>query len=186
MAREVGLLLDTEEKVNSLDSMDGLHHWKLEMSSFLKELKCSNTFLYEGDLESRLTAVQHRLVLIDFLLGELLTARIVKFGGGGQSADGQNTSHTASQLSSTLNALDLAPPPSGVSPTKFFDKLLERISGIQASKRDKLVGKPLFCGGKLSEQQWNILNQVQNLFNTNTRDVPCNPSSALSVLLVTR
>jgi hypothetical protein len=159
LARELGLLLQTEEKVGPLDNIDGLSNWKLELSSFLKELNCSHTFLYEGDLESRFTEVHHRLVLIDFLLGEVLTARIIKFGGN--QADSRNASSTASMLGETLNTLGLNPPPSSITATQFFNKVSERISGLEASKRDTLIGTPLFCGGKLSEEQWSILNQVR-------------------------
>ena len=158
MAREIGLLAETEENVNPLDSMDGLSNWKVEMSSFLKELNCPHACLYQGDLDSRLTAVNHRLILIDFLLGEVLAARMIKFG----NIDTGTTS-TGTELGKTLHTLGLGPPPLNVSPAKLFSKLLERISGIEASKRDRLIGKSLFSGGKLNDQQWKILSQVHKL-----------------------
>ena len=160
VARETGILLGTEETVNPLDSLSNLSNWKLEMSSFLKELQCPLTYLFEGDLDTRLTNPKHRLVLLDFLLSENLTAKILKFGVKNQGS-GEVQSSTASQLSATLNALELQPPPVEVTPEKLFKKIQERISGIEPAKRDKLIGKPLFCGGKLSEPQWDALSKVK-------------------------
>ena len=157
MSRELGLLVETEETVSHIDSLSGLSNWRLEMSSFLKELKCQIKFLFEGDLDQRLNKPSHRCVLLEFLLDEILAARILKFGG---PAGSEVASSTASQLSRAVNALDLQPPPANVSPEKFFSKLRERIGQIEPSRRERLIGKPLFCGGKLSESQWLILNKV--------------------------
>ena len=80
IASEIGTLLETEERVNPPDNEDdaGLLSWKMELSSFLKELQCTLTFLYEGILETRLNTSCHRLALVDFLLSELLSARMEK------------------------------------------------------------------------------------------------------------
>ena len=80
IASEIGTLLETEERVNPPDSAEdaGLSSWKMEVSSFLKELQCPLTFLYEGSLETRLNTSNHRLTLVDFLLSELLSARMEK------------------------------------------------------------------------------------------------------------
>ena len=77
---EIGTLLELEERVNPPDNADdaGLLSWKMEVSSFLKELQCPLTFLYEGSLETRLNTSGHRLALVDFLLSELLSARMEK------------------------------------------------------------------------------------------------------------
>jgi hypothetical protein len=168
MSRELGLFLATEETVNPLESLSGLSHWQLEMSSFLKEVKCNKKFLFEGDLEQRLNKPSHRYILLEFLLDEILAAQILKFGGSGSGSGSEVVSSTASQLCAAVKALELQPPPANVSPEKFFGKLEERIRKLEPSKREKLIGTPLFSGGKLSESQWQILNQVrpyQQLFD---------------------
>ena len=80
MAAEIGALLETEERLKPPESseMANLSSWKMEVSSFLKELHCPLTFLYEGELQKRLDSKSHRLLLLDFLLSELLSARIEK------------------------------------------------------------------------------------------------------------
>ena len=80
MASEIGALLETEERLNPPETSESanLSSWKMEVSSFLKELRCPLTSLYEGDLQNRLNSSCHRLLLLDFLLSELLSARIEK------------------------------------------------------------------------------------------------------------
>ena len=79
---EIGTLLETEERLNPPENSEpsSLSNWKMEISSFLKELNCPLAFLYEGDLSNRLNSNKHRLLLLDFLLSELLSARIEKLG----------------------------------------------------------------------------------------------------------
>ena len=155
------MLAETEETVSSLETLSGLNHWKLELSSFLKELKCPHTALHQADLDSRLGSQKDRLILVNFLLDEILAARLAKFRGAPGS---EVQSSTATHLAETLKALELQPPPANVTPQMLFGKLAERIGGIEDKKRDKLIGKPLFVGGKLSDKQWQILSQVRVIF----------------------
>ena len=156
LSRELTLLAETEETVNLPEDLSHLSDWKLEMSSFLKELKCPHSELFEEELNQRLQKPQHRFTLIEYFLDEILAARMVKFIGS--SGDGRSA--TASHLGAALKALEIQPPPAGISLQKLFSKLMERIAGIEPSKRDKLIGKSLFSGGVLTEQQWKLLNQV--------------------------
>ena len=80
LASEIGVLLETEERLKPPESSnsDSLTSWKMEISSFLKELQCPITFLYEGDLRTRLNSCIHRIILLDYLLSELLSARMEK------------------------------------------------------------------------------------------------------------
>jgi hypothetical protein len=50
----------------------------MEMSSFLKELGCPFTFLFEGKPDERLRKGQHRAVLLHYLLDEILAARLTR------------------------------------------------------------------------------------------------------------
>ena len=80
LASEIGVLLETEERLKPPEgtNSDNLTSWKMEVSSFLKEIHCPISFLYEGDLKTRLNSYTHRIILLDFLLSELLSARIEK------------------------------------------------------------------------------------------------------------
>ena len=80
LASEIGILFETDERLKSPDgsNSDNLSSWKMEISSFLKEINCPLNFLYEGDLQTRLNSCNHRIILLDFLLSELLTARMEK------------------------------------------------------------------------------------------------------------
>ena len=155
------MLAETEETVSHLDNLVGLSNWKLELSSFLKELKCPHVALHQADLDSRLSSQKDRLILVEFLLDEILAARLVRFRG---SPGSEVQSSTATHLAETLQALQLQPPPASVTPQMLFSKLIERIGGVEAKKRDKLIGKPLFVGGKLSDKHWQVLTQVRGAF----------------------
>ena len=74
---EIGSLLETEERLYAPENAE-ISSWKMEVSSFLKELHCPIKTLYEGDLQNRLNSSSHRLLLLDFLLSELMSARIDK------------------------------------------------------------------------------------------------------------
>ena len=80
LASEIGVLLETEERLKPPEgtNLDTLTSWKMEVSSFIKELHCPIPFLYEGDLKNRLNSSVHRIILLDFLLSELLSARMEK------------------------------------------------------------------------------------------------------------
>ena len=80
IASEIGSLLETEERLNAPENAEisSLSSWKMEVSSFLKELHCPIKALYEGDLQNRLNSSAYRMLLLDFLLSELMSARIDK------------------------------------------------------------------------------------------------------------
>ena len=100
MAREIGLLAGTEETVNAPDSLEALSDWKLELSSFLKELRCPHSYLFEGAIDARLVDKKHQLILIDYLLGELLAVRMAK--ANSSSAQDVVESSTGSPLTEQL------------------------------------------------------------------------------------
>jgi len=76
LCEEIGQLYQTEENVNQIKNLSDFSHWMVELSSFLKEIKCPYQKFYEGHLNSRLSKMEERCLLIDYLLGEVLTARI--------------------------------------------------------------------------------------------------------------
>ena len=79
MACEIGTLLQTEERLSKApENADEISGWKMEVSSFLKELGCPITFLYEGELQDRLHKTSQKLAMLDFLLSTLLSARMEK------------------------------------------------------------------------------------------------------------
>ncbi len=69
--------MSTEEKVNQIKNLSNLSEWRVEVSSFLKEIQCPYGQFYEGPLEPRLSKMEDRFLLLDYLLAELLAARMM-------------------------------------------------------------------------------------------------------------
>lgn len=161
IASEIGSLLETEERLNAPENAEisSLSSWKMEVSSFLKELHCPIKALYEGDLQNRLNSSAHRLLLLDFLISELMSARIDKLKSQPSQELESVESSTTAQLTESLKTLNLSNPPAGVSPAQFFKQLLSVIERVNPAQREVLIGKPLFTGS-LSNDQWKILQQA--------------------------
>ena len=120
--------------------------WKMELSSFLNELSCPHASLLAPDLPARFQTLEHRLILLDFLLTSLMTARMNKLPASGSSSvsDPQLVkSGTATHLSECVKALNLSSPPSGVTPVQFFRQLIGVVEKVNPKYREVLVGKPL-------------------------------------------
>lgn len=79
LANEIGEYTNIEERINATNSADDSSSFLLELSSFLKELGCVNDKLMTGNVNQRLIDKQDKLVLIDFLISELMAAKILQF-----------------------------------------------------------------------------------------------------------
>ncbi|KAH9642414.1 hypothetical protein HF086_007546 [Spodoptera exigua] len=73
LAEEIKKLCNLEETVNMMNDPDESSSFLLELSSFLKELKCH--------MSSRLQTKEDRLLLLDYLISELMAARMVNVDG---------------------------------------------------------------------------------------------------------
>ncbi len=146
LCENVRLLLSTEEKVNGIKNLSNITEWKVELSSFLKEIQCPYRRFYEGDLESRLSSLEDRVLLLDFLLEEVLTARMSAF-----SSEEDSGSPTAANLKCFVKVeddefffrleevlsnlvffqvLNLGVPPQTVTIVQFFKHILGAIQAI--------------------------------------------------------
>ncbi|KAG0729867.1 Protein FAM98A [Chionoecetes opilio] len=74
---ELRTLSSLEEMVNATTDVDEHSSFLMELSSFLKEIGCPHSQMTEGAVSQRLASPEDRLLLIDFLLGELMAARMI-------------------------------------------------------------------------------------------------------------
>jgi hypothetical protein len=113
--------------VSKPDDLSNLSNWKLEISSFLKELKCPHTFLFTKDLDQRLKDPKDRLVLLEFLLEDLLVSRIIKF----ESPSGlQSELQAETQLRDAMKNLHLESPTVGITPKDIFGNMNVKINQV--------------------------------------------------------
>lgn len=89
MTGEIGSLLGTEEYVNPIETCESLSAWKMELSSFLNELRCPTQCLYEADIANRFQSSHQKYLLVDYLCSEVAATRIEKYQTWASRAESQ-------------------------------------------------------------------------------------------------
>ncbi|XP_015510421.1 protein FAM98A [Neodiprion lecontei] len=166
LAEELSAFGEVDDSVNAITTPEDSSHFLLELSSFLKELGCANQNLIGGTVNQRLSTKYDRLVLLDYLVTELMTSKIL--GSFKSDADQQmevtiNESDTARHLKNMLLALKFQKPPDNISAQMLFTKLTTKLKEVVAQAPPDLLDTPLFVG-ELSNDQWERLNELQEEF----------------------
>ena len=76
LCKQIRLFTHLQQEVDAMRSPADASSFLMDMSSFLEELDCPYQQLISVPLEERLATPQNRLLLIDFLIGELQAARL--------------------------------------------------------------------------------------------------------------
>ncbi|XP_047499847.1 protein FAM98A-like [Penaeus chinensis] len=158
---ELRVLAKLEEMVNATSSPDEHSSFLMELSAFLKELGCPHTQLTEGPVSQRLTSTETRLMLLDFLLAELMAARMLSSATPeqGMTVEMRESEH-ARDLKALLIALGFPKPPANITPQQLFMKVEQKVNDVKSKAHPSLIGKPLF-NGTLSDKQWALLDEMQ-------------------------
>lgn len=75
---QIGLFGNFDETVHPTSSAEDASTFLLELSSFLKELGCVNSKLTSGNANQRLASVEERSILLEYLITELMTSKIIE------------------------------------------------------------------------------------------------------------
>lgn len=67
-----------DDTVHKTSSPDDASHFLLELSTFLKELGCTNKKLTTGNVNQRLANLDERVTLIEYLIVEVMTGVILE------------------------------------------------------------------------------------------------------------
>ncbi|KAK7074807.1 Protein fam98a [Halocaridina rubra] len=162
---ELQTLENLEEMVNppSANEDNSSYHasFLMELSSFLKELGCPHSQLTEGNVNQRLDSPDQRLLLLDYLLAELMAARMISAAKPeqGMTVEMRESAH-AKELKNMLIVLGFPKPPANITPQQLFAKVDQKVLDVKSKAHPSLIGKPLFTG-VLSDKQWTLLNQMQ-------------------------
>ncbi|KAL0859894.1 hypothetical protein ABMA27_010226 [Loxostege sticticalis] len=165
LAEELKKLLHLEETVNMMNDADESSSFLLELSSFLKELGCPYKKLVIGHMSSRLQSKEDRILLLDYLVSELMAARMMRVDCPKEkSSTGMDIimqeSPTAKDLKEILIALKFNKPPPNITPEMLFSKLEAKLKDTIQKEGDQLVGKPLY-NKAITEKDW---KQIENSF----------------------
>lgn len=125
-------LYSLQEAVSRPQGPADADSFQLEMRSFLQELQCPHESLKELDL---LSSFKKKLLLVDFLVSELLTARILKVkkkdsnGVEAMEVDGATGVHSVSaNLKAILRAYGINEPPPNITVRQVYDKIIGKVS----------------------------------------------------------
>ena len=130
---ELKQLLSLQEAVSKPQGPADTDAFQLEMRSFLQELHCPHESLGELDL---LSSFKKKLLLVDFLVSELLTARILKVkkrkgvddGVEVMEVDGATGVHSVpANLKAILRAYGINEPPPNITVKQVYDKIIGKV-----------------------------------------------------------
>ncbi|XP_037073659.1 protein FAM98A-like, partial [Pollicipes pollicipes] len=152
---QLGPLCHLEETVAAESGADD---FQLELSGVLRELRCPHAPLLDGPTQARLAARPARLLLLDFLCGELQAARMLATDAPPAGPPTAETP-TAAALKRALLALNFPKPPAQITPAQLFSKVEQKLGEVVRAAPPALVGTPLWSG-ELSQQQWRHLERI--------------------------
>ncbi|XP_014249690.1 protein FAM98A-like [Cimex lectularius] len=158
MTKELKFLYCLDEHVNAITSSEDVPSFLMEITSFLKELGCEYKSLTEGKIQDRLQSQEDRLKLLDYLITELLGARIISNRNPASNNLKLviNETPTAACMKKMLIALKIPRPPDNVTSNMLFAKIKTKVE----ESSQKCISDPLFTG-QLSEKQWKSLEKIQ-------------------------
>ncbi|XP_012275572.1 protein FAM98A [Orussus abietinus] len=163
LSDQIAVLSNLEAKIHPTSSPEDASSFMLELSSFLKEVGCIHEKLTTGNINHRLSTRQDRIVLLEYLITELMTSKILVAKTQDNSTNLQvtiNESDTAKCLKAMLLALKFQKPPENITPELLFKKLETKLQELVAQVPPALLDKPIFIG-ELSKDQWDKLEQLQ-------------------------
>lgn len=128
---ELKQLYSLQEAVSKPQGPADTDAFQLEMRSFLQELQCPHDSLKELDL---LSSFKKKLLLVDFLVSELLTARLLKVkkkdvdGIEAMEVDGATGVHSVSaNLKAILRAYGIKEPPPNINVKQVYDRIIGKV-----------------------------------------------------------
>ncbi|KAL1517950.1 hypothetical protein ABEB36_001646 [Hypothenemus hampei] len=165
LTNEIKTLLNIDEEVNAISSPEDSVVFVMEITSFLKELNCPYSSLTQGLVSERLQNYSERLLLLDYLLTELMAARILHEKKPNRVIELKlHETPEGADMRQILQTLRFTKPPANINIKQLFDKLDITIPLVLKKANADLIGKPMF-NGSLSDKQWEILRGVQNDLN---------------------
>ena len=78
LTNQIGAFGHIDETVHPTSTAEDASTFLLELSTFLKELGCVNKKLTTGNVNQRISTVQERLALLEFLITELMASKILE------------------------------------------------------------------------------------------------------------
>lgn len=155
--------------VNLQITCSDITNFLIELSSFLKELQCSYEVLIGGNLNSRMQTVESRYILLEFLITELMSQKMLLVVQKPKDKGSVLTIHespTAASLKEIAITLNLGKPPDNISAEALFNKINSRFDETIRNIPDghKRIGSPLFNPkNSLKAEQWTKIDKIHSM-----------------------
>jgi hypothetical protein len=165
LAEKIKDIEKLEEGVGIYKPGDDSQGWKMEVSSYLRELGCPYSSLIEEDVSTRFASQKSRLMLVNYLISELMASQMTAVNKPKDSLHIKvEESPTARSLKAMLLALGFPKPPENITPLQLFDKVQTKVKEAQSRAPKELINKPIFTK-QLSAKQWNELEGLETALN---------------------
>ncbi|KAL7039615.1 hypothetical protein ACKWTF_000051 [Chironomus riparius] len=167
LSNEISELGKLEEKITCSD----ITSFQIELSSFLKELQCSYDVLIGGSINSRMQTVESRYILLEFLITELMSQKMLLVIQKPKDKGSVLTIHespTAGALKEIAITLNLGKPPDNISTEALFNKINARFDETIHNTPDghKRIGSSLFNPKKsLQTDQWMKIDKIHAMLD---------------------
>ncbi|XP_066256257.1 protein FAM98B-like [Euwallacea similis] len=165
LTKELRTLLSLDEQVNAVTSPGDAVAFVMEITSFLKELSCPYKALTQGLVSERLQKYCERLLLLDYLITELMVARILHDKKPEKKIELKlRETPEGADMRQILQTLRFPKPPANITIKQLFDKIDTTLSLVLKKTGTDLVGEGIF-NGVLSDKQCEALKGVHNDLN---------------------
>ncbi len=164
LTSQLSKLLNLEEIVNPIESSSEESTFNLELSSFLKELPCPYKNLTEGLLNERLSTINNRLDLIEYLTSEIQASRIISTNTpdllrSTVTALSINETEETKALKTITTTLNLSKLPADITSKLMWQKIESQLIDILSKLAPNYLAKPLFTA-ELNDDQWTQLMHI--------------------------
>ncbi|XGW30096.1 hypothetical protein V3C99_009257 [Haemonchus contortus] len=158
LCEELKALYKMEEAVPRLGENGDNLDFLLELSSFIAELECPHEELTCGSLEDRLSTVEKRALLVNFLLNEIKAARLYACNELAQPIlEKQGDKELTPYLTSALKAAGVPKPKDKFEPIDIIDMLHK---GVDARLQSCVERPRPILTAKLDAKQWKKVEKL--------------------------
>lgn len=160
LLQEIHALRKTDETIES--GIENTEEFTMELSVMLKELNCPYDKFITGPINERFSGKYQHLQLLDYLIAELMTAKMLyRLKPADKSFLITKTeTNTARCLDSLSKELRIGQIPKNISPKALFDKMNFKLEETLKNIKSAYISPPLLKTS-LTNEQWKTLQTLQ-------------------------
>ncbi|CAG5136390.1 unnamed protein product, partial [Candidula unifasciata] len=160
LVTQLAAFCSIDEKVSAIQGPSDSENFLMELSGFLREFSCPYANLTEGPIEGRLASRKACLQLLDYLLAELASVKMIAVKNPALLTSSKTStditvpteSDVARHMRLMLMALKIPKPSPNITAFEIFSQVESKLKELMSKYPDQ-VGKPLLKA-RLSEKQW--------------------------------